>query len=381
MKFETKEIKLSHDEWIKAQSDALQFLERNKQQDQKINQALILQTAADQVVAVYRNTEMQQQNAQHKDKIYFLPIVSDLKFTIDEISFNFKTYYEDNLEAYSVEIKPNAEFKLPSDFADRVKVFTEQFMSNYKFRIPSSQETINSGDNVEFNIKVVGMNEEAQKFVAVASLEGANPVEKALVGMKVNETKQFNEMGNTFEITPLVIYHYQEMPITELNVHLLNIANIKTLEDVKNHIHEVTLEQTVNDEAFSYGDKIVTQILENNKGIFKIPEDLVENDLKEFAFSDEFKGDKYEVVKSTIENYFWTILIMKHFDFTISQEDVNNEFEKLVRIVGQAEAQRIGAQRLSNIFLFKKIAVVYLEKYQNDDFKKYEKYLKNYLSK
>ncbi|SJZ60245.1 trigger factor-related chaperone [Mycoplasmopsis verecunda] len=380
MKFETKHIELPKEDWLKAQNDALQFLERNKQQGQKIEQKLIIETAFNNLVEFYRNREMSVNNNTQEDKIYFLPIVSNEKYNIDEVSFDFKTYYQDNLKNFEIDINPNIKFEIPSDFESSVKLFTENFMKSYRFRIPSSKDAVESGDNVEFRIWPVGDETKAEKFTAIANISAENPIEKILVGMKPHETRSVEAYGMKYELELILIFSFQEMPINELNVHLLNIPTIKTLKDVESHIHDVTLEQTVNDSLFSYGEKVMTSILEKNKGKFQLPDDLIQNDLKAFEFSPEFKGDKVQLVSSTIENYFWTILVMKQYNFGINQEDIDSEYQKLSNILPQEEMQKLTGQRLSNIVLFKKLAIRYLEKYQTEDFNKYEKYFKSYLT-
>ncbi|MFV8499815.1 trigger factor-related chaperone [Mycoplasma sp. VS424B] len=381
MQFETKHIDINKEEWINAQHQALSQLERNKKEGQKIEQALILETAAHNILTFYRNTELQTNNDLYKDRIYFLPIASDVKFTIEAMSFDLKTYYQDQLDQFNLEIDPNIEFKMPSDFEQRVELFTQNFIQKYRFKIESSKQTVEAGDNVEFKIWPVQAPDQAEKYNAVANAESKNPIEQALVGLKVNQVQEVEAFGTKFQLEVLMIFSYQEMPITELNVHLLNIPNIKSLADVKAHIFEVTQAQTVNDEIFSYGEKIMSFILQSNKGKLVIPEDLIENDIKAFEFSSEFKGDKKEVVVSTIENYFWTILAMKKFDFIITQEDVDSEYKKLSAIIPADQLQQIGGQRLSNIILFKKLGTIYLQKYQTAEFAKYEKILKNYFAK
>ncbi|MFV8475489.1 trigger factor-related chaperone [Mycoplasma sp. Z663] len=381
MQFETKHIDINKDEWINAQHQALSQLERNKKEGQKIEQALILETAAHNILTFYRNTELQTNNDLYKDRIYFLPIASDVKFTIEAMSFDLKTYYQDQLDQFALEIDPNIQFKMPSDFEQRVELFTQNFIQKYRFKIESSKQTVEAGDNVEFKIWPVQAPDQAEKYNAVANAESKNPIEQALVGLKVNQVQEVEAFGTKFQLEVLMIFSYQEMPITELNVHLLNIPNIKSLADVKAHIFEVTQAQTVNDEIFSYGEKIMSLILQSNKGKLVIPEDLIENDIKAFEFSSEFKGDKKEVVVSTIENYFWTILAMKKFDFIITQEDVDSEYKKLSAIIPADQLQQIGGQRLSNIILFKKLGTIYLQKYQTAEFAKYEKILKNYFAK
>ncbi|WP_416756289.1 trigger factor-related chaperone [Mycoplasma aquilae ATCC BAA-1896] len=381
MQFETKHIDINKEEWINAQHQALSQLERNKKEGQKIEQALILETAAHNILTFYRNTELQTNNDLYKDRIYFLPIASDVKFTIEAMSFDLKTYYQDQLDQFNLEIDPNIEFKMPSDFEQRVELFTQNFIQKYRFKIESSKQTVEAGDNVEFKIWPVQAPDQAEKYNAVANAESKNPIEQALVGLKVNQVQEVEAFGTKFQLEVLMIFSYQEMPITELNVHLLNIPNIKSLADVKAHIFEVTQAQTVNDEIFSYGEKIMSLILQSNKGKLVIPEDLIENDIKAFEFSSEFKGDKKEVVVSTIENYFWTILAMKKFDFIITQEDVDSEYKKLSAIIPADQLQQIGGQRLSNIILFKKLGTIYLQKYQTAEFAKYEKILKNYFAK
>ncbi|MFV8474266.1 trigger factor-related chaperone [Mycoplasma sp. Z407A] len=381
MQFETKHIDINKEEWINAQHQALSQLERNKKEGQKIEQALILETAAHNILTFYRNTELQTNNDLYKDRIYFLPIASDVKFTIEAMSFDLKTYYQDQLDQFNLEIDPNIEFKMPSDFEKRVELFTQNFIQKYRFKIESSKQTVEAGDNVEFKIWPVQTPDQAEKYNAVANAESKNPIEQALVGLKVNQVQEVEAFGAKFQLEVLMIFSYQEMPITELNVHLLNIPNIKSLADVKAHIFEVTQAQTVNDEIFSYGEKIMSLILQSNKGKLVIPEDLIENDIKAFEFSSEFKGDKKEVVVSTIENYFWTILAMKKFDFIITQEDVDSEYKKLSAIIPADQLQQIGGQRLSNIILFKKLGTIYLQKYQTAEFAKYEKILKNYFAK
>ncbi|WP_416755486.1 trigger factor-related chaperone [Mycoplasma sp. VS42A] len=381
MQFETKHIDINKEEWINAQHQALSQLERNKKEGQKIEQALILETAAHNILTFYRNTELQTNNDLYKDRIYFLPIASDVKFTIEAMSFDLKTYYQDQLDQFNLEIDPNIEFKMPSDFEKRVELFTQNFIQKYRFKIESSKQTVEAGDNVEFKIWPVQAPDQAEKYNAVANAESKNPIEQALVGLKVNQVQEVEAFGTKFQLEVLMIFSYQEMPITELNVHLLNIPNIKSLADVKAHIFEVTQAQTVNDEIFSYGEKIMSLILQSNKGKLVIPEDLIENDIKAFEFSSEFKGDKKEVVVSTIENYFWTILAMKKFDFIITQEDVDSEYKKLSAIIPADQLQQIGGQRLSNIILFKKLGTIYLQKYQTAEFAKYEKILKNYFAK
>ncbi|MFV8477879.1 trigger factor-related chaperone [Mycoplasma sp. VS410B] len=381
MQFETKHIDINKDEWINAQHQALSQLERNKKEGQKIEQALILETAAHNILTFYRNTELQTNNDLYKDRIYFLPIASDVKFTIEAMSFDLKTYYQDQLDQFNLEIDPNIEFKMPSDFEQRVELFTQNFIQKYRFKIESSKQTVEAGDNVEFKIWPVQNPDQAEKYNAVANAESKNPIEQALVGLKVSQVQEVEAFGTKFQLEVLMIFSYQEMPITELNVHLLNIPNIKSLADVKAHIFDVTQAQTVNDEIFSYGEKIMSLILQSNKGKLVIPEDLIENDIKAFEFSSEFKGDKKEVVVSTIENYFWTILAMKKFDFIITQEDVDSEYKKLSAIIPADQLQQIGGQRLSNIILFKKLGTIYLQKYQTAEFAKYEKILKNYFAK
>ncbi|MFV8474884.1 trigger factor-related chaperone [Mycoplasma sp. Z631] len=381
MQFENKHIDINKDEWINAQHQALSQLERNKKEGQKIEQALILETAAHNILTFYRNTELQTNNDLYKDRIYFLPIASDVKFTIEAMSFDLKTYYQDQLDQFALEIDPNIQFKMPSDFEQRVELFTQNFIQKYRFKIESSKQTVEAGDNVEFKIWPVQAPDQAEKYNAVANAESKNPIEQALVGLKVNQVQEVEAFGTKFQLEVLMIFSYQEMPITELNVHLLNIPNIKSLADVKAHIFEVTQAQTVNDEIFSYGEKIMSLILQSNKGKLVIPEDLIENDIKAFEFSSEFKGDKKEVVVSTIENYFWTILAMKKFDFIITQEDVDSEYKKLSAIIPADQLQQIGGQRLSNIILFKKLGTIYLQKYQTAEFAKYEKILKNYFAK
>ncbi|WP_416741740.1 trigger factor-related chaperone [Mycoplasma sp. Z331B] len=381
MQFETKHIDINKEEWINAQHQALSQLERNKKEGQKIEQALILETAVHNILTYYRNTELQTNNDLYKDRIYFLPIASDVKFTIEAMSFDLKTYYQDQLDQFNLEIDPNIEFKMPSDFEQRVELFTQNFIQKYRFKIESSKQTVEAGDNVEFKIWPVQNPDQAEKYNAVANPESKNPIEQALVGLKVSQVQEVEAFGTKFQLEVLMIFSYQEMPITELNVHLLNIPNIKSLADVKAHIFDVTQAQTVNDEIFSYGEKIMSLILQSNKGKLVIPEDLIENDIKAFEFSSEFKGDKKEVVVSTIENYFWTILAMKKFDFIITQEDVDSEYKKLSAIIPADQLQQIGGQRLSNIILFKKLGTIYLQKYQTAEFAKYEKILKNYFAK
>ncbi|MFV8401319.1 trigger factor-related chaperone [Mycoplasma sp. 2634B] len=381
MQFETKHIDINKEEWINAQHQALSQLERNKQEGQKIEQAAILETAAHNLLTYYRNTELQTNNDLYKDRIYFLPIASNIKFTIEEMSFDLKTYYQDQLDGFNLEINPNVEFKLPADFEARVDQFTKNFIQKYRFKIQSSKQTVEAGDNVEFQVWTAETANQPAKYNAIANPESKNPIEQALVGLKINQIQEVELLGNKYQVQVLMIFTYQEMPITDLNVHLLNIPTIKSLADVKTHILEVTQAQTVNDEIFSYGEKIMSSILQMNKGKLVIPDELVENDIKSFEFSSEFQGDKKEVVMSTIENYFWTLLSMKKLNFSISQEDVDSEYQKLSAMLPAEQVQQIGGQRLSNIILFKKLGTVYLEKYQPAEFKKYEKILKNYFGK
>ncbi|MEA4134627.1 hypothetical protein VBM90_02285 [Mycoplasma sp. 2704] len=381
MKFEIREFTVDKKEWLTVQNNVLSYLESNKREGQKIDQKLILTSASNAYMDSVKQKLMEEMNLKDADKIAFLPVPQDVKFTIEDFSFKLKVFYENNLEKYNLDIKPEPFKLLSNDYNAKIDEFYNLFISGYKFKLNVDRDVVETNDNVIIETKPADMQEaKFEKYQIIANPESEHQFEKQLIGAKLGEVITVNYAGRDFLVKPIQIVEIKEMPITAENVHLLNIDQIKNMDDVRKYVEKTILEQIVNDSVFAYGENILSQLLKEFNQLLEIDDELIENDMKEFRFKEDFAGDKREVVKSTIMNYFWTMLFNKKIGIKIEYSEMEEERQKLFTIFGE-KANQFGVQAISNIVLLKKLGTYYLSKNEPAVFEENKEYLQKYLSK
>ncbi|WP_324672709.1 hypothetical protein U5U50_03120 [Mycoplasma sp. 888] len=381
MKFEIREFTVDKKEWLTVQNNVLSYLESNKREGQKIDQKLILSSASNVYIDSVKQKLMEEINLKDADKITFLPVPQDVKFTIEDFSFKLKVFYEDDLKKYNLDIKPEAFKLLSNDYNAKIDEFYNLFISGYKFKLNVDRNVVETNDNVIIETKPADMEEvKFEKYQIIANPESEHQFEKQLIGANLGEVVIVNYGGRDFLVKPIQIVEIKEMPITAENVHLLNIDQIQNMDDVRKYVEKTILEQIVNDSVFAYGENILGQLLKEFNQLLEIDNELIENDMKEFRFKEDFAGDKREVVKSTIMNYFWTMLFNKKLGIKIEYSEMEEERQKLFTIFGE-KANQFGVQAISNIVLLKKLGTYYLSKNEPVVFEKNKEYLQKYLSK
>ncbi|QCZ36951.1 trigger factor-related chaperone [Mycoplasma nasistruthionis] len=373
MKFLIDKFTVDKAVWLETQNNSFKRLEENKPKDQKIDRPTILATASLYLMQVEKDKLLEKLNKENPDKIFFMGVEQNVQMSPDNLSYDLKSYYFDDLDQFKLDIDPEHKFFIPADSEKKVEEFLKNFISEYSFRVPVIKDKVEQGDLVSIEIYDMEDNMQGTYF-----LEGKNVNEANL--LKFLENKNLTDKHQTVlneqdvKIKVASIYQFKKMPITDENIHLLQMENVKTLEDVKEFIRFQTFQQIVIDQLFNYGQEIMLQINRENLAKIDFQPDLLasESDPVKFA-AYNIKGDYKQIALETITNYFWTMLFIKKLQIIVSRDDIEIEFNRFRQVLGQ-EAYSIPLFKIANTVLYKKLGLYYLQKLQPEDFAKYSKY-------
>ncbi|WP_322960797.1 hypothetical protein RRG43_02110 [Mycoplasmopsis cynos] len=381
MKHIIKDFKIDGTEWIKIQNDALKFLESK---NQKINQQVILEYAVDAYGDHILNNEFKLNNQKIKEnKYYFRPIILNKKFSINEFTFQLKSYYLDEEFTKNLKIDQckKVPFSMNPEYETQINEFTKSYINNFKFRDKKEiNSVINEGDVVHIEALHKGTNR-VNKFEIIASSDikddykDVNYLENKLIGKNVGETFTFEankdvaleiKIEEAFTITP--------EPITDENAYKIGIEELKTLDDVKKYIRKSILEQIISETLFEFGWRVLESIRESNEKI-ELPEDLVNNDIEAFQFESDFVGDKKEVVEDAIISFFWFNFVAHAFDISIFNKEINYEIKRVKTFLNMENNNDINIRKIADAILLKKLALKILEETDKSFIEKFKDYI------
>lgn len=377
MKFTIKNIKVEGNEWIKIQNESLKFLESQKQ---KVNQQAILDFASNGYVQVSVNNEFHALSQKINDfEFYFRPIVLNKTIDITKLSFDLKSYYLDkeDVKDFKSDAYKLLPFNLRPNYQLEIADFIEKYVSNFKFkRAKNDGEVIEHLELALLEIKDLKNETQPQKLELVASKEVPQEnLEYLLLDKKKGEIFVF-EPNKEFklEITILDTFKFVSEPITDLNASQIGIADLKTLKDVKNYIHESLMQQIISEALFEYGFRVIDAIRQSNTEI-ELPEELIQSDIEGFNFAPDFEGNKYEIVKNSILNYFWFNYVAKTFDMSITNDELDYEIKRVQSFMNVPNQSQIDVRRAADAVLMKKLAYKLLKEQNNTFIKTFKKYI------
>lgn len=376
MKFEYKIVDFKGQDWIQNQNKALEQLSQRQKEDPnfKFGQKEILDVAAN--LAMDQILQKQwQELLQQNEGVYLKPIATILTNNPDQLQINAKYYYFDALEQINFDFKPAEPIKPRPNFEDDIKRFTAEFIQKYRFRF-KREDKIQSGDEVSVLVQDTNNKENQHTYRILASSEKeTEELNSFVVGKKIGDEFSLEKYGPSLVGKIVDAYYFVEDQITDQNAHLILGKNFKNLEDVKADIYKTTKEQVMNDAVFNYGNAILNQIMEINKDLIDIPEELIKADLDSFSQPPVGTNlSKEQLVFLAIFEFLWHTIIKKHFNFDISNEEFQKEMQFVLSFMNEEEQKNIQIPLVLNAILVKKLGLVYLSKYDPEFYKNNKNY-------
>ncbi|UUM20106.1 MULTISPECIES: trigger factor-related chaperone [unclassified Mycoplasma] len=375
MKFLTQPIQIDVVTWVDYQSKALKALQQQAQSDSslKITQDKIL----DYAYKLFVMPEMQKVWNSYLNKkdhiVYFRPMDVKHEVTPEKINAEFKIYYYEELNHFNTDFEPEVKFKMPENYEEMIKNFTDNFIKDYAFRFYLEKDkVIQEGQLV--SVKVSDKDKKNVQMHTIYASPNENQVlENLVLGKKVGQTFESDKLGSPlmFEIESAV--YFKNAPITDENAKEILGKNFTNLQDVKADIYQTTRAQIYNEALFQYGTGIIDQLIKSSK-VVEIPDDLVQNDLEHFNFGPEFQGNPSEFVIATIYNFFWQMIFRIKLNLDITEQEFKNEFAYAQNFFPIESQNSIRPEMVVNAIIIKKIALYYLAKYDSQRYQDNQKY-------
>ncbi|WP_426461235.1 trigger factor-related chaperone [Mycoplasma hafezii] len=369
LKQEIINFTVAKDEWLKSQNDALNYLEgQKKDKQEKITQQTILELAKNAYIEMKRD-ETFRNNLKDNSKISFLPVIENVNVSVENLSFDLKVYFLDDLKDFQVDFQPSAKFQYDKNFESKIEEFKKSFMSNYTFYL-DTKEPIQDGNIVILEIEMKSKSDNSVRKDTIqvkANKNATTPVEKEIIGLKVGDEK---DITNEFADVHLQVKEIKEakaMPITEENVKLMGLEKVSTLADIEKEITTSVKHQIFSDAVFDYAQRIIKEILVKNKPL-EIPEDLL---LQTFSQAN-VKTEEMEQVKAQSENmisqYFWTNLISKRLGLEPTENEMKSEIKLVQNFLGTTDPNQLDFGKIAYVIISKKLGLYYLNKYEPTEF-------------
>ncbi|WP_036452410.1 trigger factor-related chaperone [Mycoplasma buteonis] len=359
------------EEWLKAQNDALNYLQMKEKEagktKTKVTQAEIIGLAKNAYIEMKKD-EVFRLNIANPKILPFVPVVSDVKCTVEELNFTFTTYFIDNFSDFKIDFQPEAKFEYDSNYETKIAEFQKSFLSAYTFYL-DSQNPVQEKDMVELEGSykdVTGKAQEGKVSVLADSKSNVIHAQKVL-NHKVGDVLSYEQDGNEISLKITAIKSPKVMPITDENVSLMGFEKFKTQQDVLNEVKETVLHQIFSDELFKYGQKLITEILRKNDPI-KIPEVVITQALAETSNGEKPTKELIERTENMISQYFWMSLISKTLDIQPTETEMEAEKKLVQQFLGQMDDRNLDLGRIGYMIISKKLALYFLNKYEADKF-------------
>ncbi|VEU70070.1 trigger factor-related chaperone [Mycoplasmopsis glycophila] len=368
LKEQLLDFNLEGEEWIKAQNDALNFLnQKHKDNPSAVKQSMILELAKNAYIEMKRN-EIFQADLGKENLISFVPLLEKVEFTIDKLHFTFKKFYFDSFNEVELDFKPSAEFEYDKDYESKIAEFIESFVKSYKFYIDVDR-AIQNDDIVVLDAKISQNDQTSEQKIQVKANENAQtPVEKEILGLTKGDSKTIEKDGFRLEVKVLQVKEEKNMPITDETVHLLNMPDVKTLEDAKKVVRESTANQIFTDALFEYGQKILQEIQAKNP-VLEIPNELLLSTLKDQNVPETERKEVLEGARKMISQFFWSTIVQKKMHIRPSDDEMRREIKLVQSFLNEKDPNKIDLGKVAFILTMKKLGLAYLKKYDETNYK------------
>ncbi|TDV24291.1 hypothetical protein BCF59_0249 [Mycoplasmopsis mustelae] len=373
MRSKITSIVVQKNQWINNQNLALKFLNEEKKQ-KKVTQKDILDFALRGVVTLERE-KLFRENVQNRDsgELHFMPIIENVEMNLESLSFDLKTYYlpKGFLDKINFDFQPQ-EFKL-TDSEERINDFIENYIQKYQLRKYRKEGKIQENDHVVLLITDVKANLE-QKFELIANSKDAKTLEAALLNKELDAEFDFEINQDTKKIKILGVFFYTNEKLTDANVIDLGIEKVQTIAQLREFMHQNLTEEVVVNSIFKYGVNVLLDLKKHNPKLL-LPKDLIESDIKGFNFTKDFEGNKEQIVRESLEDFYWLNAVALKFNLFISSQELNEEVQRVQLSINPVMLNQIDTKKIADAILFQKVGAVYLAKYQPEEFEKIQKYL------
>ncbi|RIV16695.1 trigger factor-related chaperone [Mycoplasmopsis gallopavonis] len=359
LKHDIIQFKLEGEEWIKAQNDALNYLNKKHEKDlSKVNQKLILELAQNAYIEMKIN-EVFTKDFFKDNIISLMPISQNIKATIETLEFELKKYYFDDFSKISFELKNKPKFQVDSDYQEKIQQFQTDFLKSYEFLLDVDR-AIQDNDFVQLKIKIKNKDLEQDRTIQViANQKATTEVEKAIIGLKKGDKTEITKDETKLFIEVDQIKEKKVMPITEENIHLLNLPEIKSLNDVQNQIAKSVTAEIFSDALFKYSQEVWQDLFKNNPQL-EIPTELLNFELNKNVQNPEEFAKFQEQAKEMITQFFWVMLVQKALKLRPTEEEIQKETKLVQSFLNEPDPNKIDRGRINYILTSKKLGLYYL---------------------
>ncbi|MEE3928252.1 hypothetical protein V2E24_01505 [Mycoplasmopsis ciconiae] len=384
-KFYDLKVVSNTDEWMKFQKQALDDLKANAT-DKKWDQKDILNHAADLFVRS-KVAENFKKFSSDFSRCYFSPLVTDVKVNLEECSALLKFHYIDDLDRFNVDVKLDIPFRDDLEDDPNVKPFIESFMSEYNFKIDSTDPIID-GDIVTLN--VFDENKKVEKTLNI-EMNPQSDLYEVVKGMKAGDFKIVDQKHYTIQKVKTT----KLMPINDETVKYINIDSIKNVEDAKKYIIKVVTEQLFFRELAEYKNLIIKYFVKNME-LPSVPEELmlgeyealkeqirqyfknigapVEEEAVQKIYLEELPKIKAQREQS-FKELFLNIFIPRKLKIEVTNPEIEAEYRMLLSFIPLNERNQanISLGKIVEVLTNRKVALYYLKKSKPEIFNKYFK--------
>ncbi|APJ38300.1 trigger factor-related chaperone [Mycoplasmopsis pullorum] len=387
-KFIIKEVQADKNQWLEMQKNALDYLQ--KQNNPKIDQSVIIEFAK----RYFLNSEISrifQEFSSDFSKIYFNPIVSDVKVDMNQAKATFKFYYFDDLNAIDINKKVNVHFRNDLENDPSVKPFIDEYVKSYDFKIPV-QRPSQEGDIVTFELQNIENSHSEINTLQIDSTKDQE-IAQLLLNKELNKEYSVSFKNKDYILKLIQIKEVKKQPINDKTIHLLGIDEIHTVEEAKNFIMKTVVEQLFYRELAQYKEKVYEELI-NQIELPEPPAEIVNKELeniaakiKEQAANDpQFNGNVEEVIKQNQEKFlkysnhnfkltFLNSYIPRTLKLDITQKEVDEEYKLIYSMIPVNERQKanISVPNVVQVLLNRKIGLYFLKMNEPEIYEKYSK--------
>ncbi|EFF41109.1 trigger factor-related chaperone [Mycoplasmopsis alligatoris] len=370
-----KEFSIQGEDWIKLQKQTLDYLQAIK--EEKIDQEKILSYALNRFINENSNNFLQTNLVKH-DRFFRDPIVISATKNIESANAKLMFFEYTEYDKKMFDENVNVEFKLNGDY-NAVKTFAKTIMTAYNFRI--SQDKIDEQTN-SLSVEILDLktNEKDQRLV-----KKENELFNILI-KKTNSAKGDSFQDEKHKITILDIYKYKVEPITQSNLHLLNIDELKNLDQVEAYIEKIAGEQFYNIALNDYKNQIYQHFMKKlNTPDLRVSEALVRSleYTQRELLKNYYKGKKQEVdketfnqqvqffVNSSIFSYFIDQYFFKKFYKEITKEAIEKEIYIVKQLMPMEQKEEIDEGKIYKILIDRKVSLHFLKMNNKEQYEKY----------
>ncbi|QGZ97380.1 hypothetical protein GE118_01050 [Mycoplasma sp. NEAQ87857] len=374
MKFDSELINFNKEEWIKYQNETLNMLnEVYKDDKSKVNQALILENAAFLAKSkLDKKYYKAKEDSEHK-RVYFAPVLLNSVLTVDELVVEARSYYFDEFDKLDVNFKPQAKFEYDKDLDEKSLEFADTYVQQYQFEVKSDRTKVAENDLVE--VSITDPNTKEDRVGKVLVNEQTKHLFSNLIDKEVGQNAVIKDpSGVDVEVKILAIYEYKAQPITDENVAQLNLKGAKTLADAKKIIVDAVHEESFDEALVKYGEEVLKEMVQKNSFVSVNQEIFSYEFQRMISFYKEIDPEKLKAdLFAGLTNYLWSNILLIEFDFSISNEEIQQEGAKVMAMT-QNQAD-ITVDKIMLIILFRKIGLRFLKTYQNEEYNLVTKYI------